>query len=129
VSAWSAPRCTSRALDDRSLRVGTGWLAKASTGYYFNTLMSGARLGSVLTRPSAQLDRVSVVATRCPTCGVVGVYVGTSLVGTVNLYAATTQRQVMLTLPAFSLRTGTVVLKILSTNKLVQVDGIGISRA
>jgi hypothetical protein len=129
VSTWSAPRCTSRALDDRSLRVGTGWAAKTSAGYYFNTLLAGSKTGVVLTRPSAQVARIALVATRCPTCGIVGVYVDSTLVGTVNLAASTTLRQQVIPLRPFALRTGTVVVKVLSSGKLVQVDGLGISRS
>ncbi|MDX6295086.1 MAG: hypothetical protein QOH50_4161, partial [Kribbellaceae bacterium] len=49
--------------------------------------------------------------------------------GTVNLYSATTLRQAVISLPPFSYRIGTVTLKVLSTGKTVQVDGLGISRA
>jgi hypothetical protein len=129
VSAWTDQRCTSRVLDDRSLHLGTGWVQKVSYGYYFNTLTATGTLNATLTRPSAQLDRVALVATRCPTCGVVGVYVGTTLVGTVNLYSATTERQHVFVLKQFALSSGTVVLKSLSSGKTVQVDGLGITRS
>jgi hypothetical protein len=102
---------------------------KVSYGYYFDTLTATGTLNATLTRPSAQLDRVSLVATRCPTCGVVGVYVGTNLVGTVNLYSATTERQHVFVLKQFALTSGTVVVKSLSSGKTVQVDGLGITRS
>jgi hypothetical protein len=70
-----------------------------------------------------------VVATRCPSCGTVGVYVNGNSVGTVNLYSATTIRKAVIALPPFSYWIGTVTLKVLSSGKLIQLDGLGIGRA
>jgi hypothetical protein len=49
------------------------------------------------------------------------------LVATVNLYSATTHWQHVIALPAFALRSGTVVVTTTSSN-LVQVDGLAIGR-
>ncbi len=50
------------------------------------------------------------------------------LVGSVNLAATTTQQQVLLTIPPFSYRTGTLTVNVASSGKLVQIDGVAISR-
>jgi hypothetical protein len=75
-----------------------------------------------------QLDRVGVVATTCNHCGSVAVYVGVTKIGTISLYATTTHYQRLLQLPRFSLRTGTVTIKVLSSGKTVQIDGLLTSR-
>jgi hypothetical protein len=130
VSAWTAVRCTARPLDDRAMGATTsGWTRATSSLYYLGTYTSTTTLNAKLARTGVVLDRVGIVATRCPTCGVVGVYVGSTLIGKINLYSATTQRKVVLALPRFSLRTGTVTVKVLTSGKLVQVDGLAVSRA
>jgi hypothetical protein len=128
TGAWSTQKCSAVALDDRSLAASTGWSRVSSSLFYRGTATQTSRAGVSLTRPGAALTRVALVATRCPTCGTVGVYVNGTKVGTINLYSATTVRQAVIALPPFSYRTGTVTLKVLSSGKTVQVDGLGISR-
>jgi alpha-tubulin suppressor-like RCC1 family protein len=129
TGAWSAQKCSAVALDDRSLAASAGWSRVSWSLFYRGTATQTTKKGASLTRPGAVLTRVALVATRCPSCGTVGVYVNGSPVGTVNLYSATTLRQAVISLPPFSYRIGTVTLKVLSTGKTVQVDGLGISRA
>ena len=86
------------------------------------------RLNATLTLDGAQLDRLALLATTCPTCGKVGVYVNATLIGTVDLHAATAHNRQLIALPPFALRTGTVTLKVLTAGKLVRIDGLGVSR-
>jgi hypothetical protein len=59
----------------------------------------------------------------------VSVYLDTRYVGSVNLYAATTQRQVVIGLPVqSSLFSGTLKLTTRSSGKLVQIDGLAVRR-
>ena len=129
TGAWSAQKCSAVALDDRSLGASAGWSRVSWSLFYRGTATQTSKTGAYLTRPGAALTRVAVVATRCPTCGTVGVYVNGISVGRVNLYSAPIVRQAVIALPPFSYRTGTVTLKVLSSGKSVQVDGLGISRA
>jgi len=129
TGAWSVQKCSAVTLDDRALAASAGWSRVSWSLFYRGTATQTSKTGAYLTRSGAALTRVAVVATRCPSCGTVGVYVNGSSVGTVNLYSATTLRKAVISLPPFSYRTGTVTLKVLSTGKLIQVDGLGISRA
>lgn len=129
TGAWSAQKCSAVALDDRSLAASAGWSRVAWSLFYRGTATQTSKAGAYLARPGAALRRVALVATRCPSCGTVGIYINGTSVGTVNLYSATTLRKAVIALPPFSYRTGTVTLKVLSTGKLIQVDGLGISRA
>jgi alpha-tubulin suppressor-like RCC1 family protein len=129
TGAWSAQKCSAVALDDRSLAASAGWSRVSWSLFYRGTATTTTKTGAYLTRTGAALTRVAVVATRCPTCGTVGVYVNGKSVGTVNLYSATTIRKAVIALTPFSYRTGTVTLKVLSSGKLIQLDGLGISRA
>lgn len=81
-----------------------------------------------MSRTGVQASRLGLVATRCTTCGTVGVYLSGRLFTTVNLRAASTQRRALTSLPAFSQRTTTVTLKVTSSGKLVQIDGLAVAR-
>jgi hypothetical protein len=129
TSAWSGARCTTRPLDDRALKASAGWTRRKAAGFYFGTYTATMRKGSTLTRGNAQLDRVGVVATTCPTCGRLAVYVGSKLIGTIDLHRAKTRHEALLVLPSFPRRTGTVTLKVLISGKSVQVDGLLVSSA
>ena len=71
-------------------------------------------------------DRVGIVATTCPTCGSVNVFVGSTAVGTINLVSATTSYQTLIMLPklpaAVSGTLGVIVRS--TTGKVVQLDGV-----
>jgi len=100
----------------------------ADSRYYASTYSNSTRAGATLTLAGAEVSRVTLLATRCPSCGTVGVYVGSALVGKVNLASATTQRQVLFAMAPFSYRTGTITVKVLSSGRLVQIDGVALSR-
>jgi len=128
LSAWTPSACSARALDDRALSAGTGWTRLSSSSYYVSTFTSSSRIGATLTRSNTLIDRIGVVATTCPSCGKVGVYLNGSLYRTIDLYRSTLVRKVLFSLPRFSYRKATVTLKVLTTNKLVEIDGLALSR-
>lgn len=129
ASGWTAGRCTAIPLDDRDLADSSGWRPVSPAGWFAGTGLVATAQGASLSVTGAMVKRVAVVAKKCPTCGVVGVYVAGSLVARVDLRASTTSRATI-TLPAFStVRTGTVKLRVLSSGKPVQVDALGLSRA
>jgi hypothetical protein len=126
TSAWTAERCFSRPLDDRSLAVSTGWVRGTAAGLYYSTATSTTGYDASLTR-TVKMKRAYLLATKCSTCGVVAVYLGTRYLTTINLYAATTQRQVLIGIPAqTSAISGTLRIATRSTGKLVQIDGVAI---
>jgi len=128
LSPWTAQRCSARALDDRALAAGAGWSRKTGSGFYAGTVTTATKAGATLSRTGVQASRLGLVATRCTTCGTVGVYLSGRLFTTVNLRAASTQRRALISLPAFSQRTTTVTLKVMSSGKLVQIDGLAVAR-
>jgi len=130
VGDWSAERCFSRPLDDRSMSMATtGWARGSSSKFYYGTDTQTTASGKALTR-TVQGKRFFLVATRCPTCGAVAVYAGNKLLATVNLAYPTTHYQVVLGLPVQStLFSGTLTLRTVSTGKLVQVDGLAVGRS
>jgi hypothetical protein len=130
VSAYSTERCVASPLDDRALTASAGWTRSSAAGSYLSTFTGTTRLGATMTRAGVQARRIVLVATKCSTCGTVGVYLGTTLVGSVNLAASTTQRAVQITVAQLTtLRSGTVTIKVTSSGKTVQIDGLGIRRS
>jgi hypothetical protein len=128
TSAYSRSRCSAVVLDDRALTTSRGWTRGSGNAYYAGTVTSTTQRNATLTRSGAQLDRLALLATTCPTCGTVGVYVNGALVGAVNLQATTTRDRQLIELPSFGSRTGAVTIKVLTNGKLVRIDGLGISR-
>jgi hypothetical protein len=127
TSAWSTPVCTARLLDDRTVSGrSSGWTLGSDPHAYATTYSATHQAGAWLSRSSASVDRIGVLATRCPACGQVEVYVGATRVGMIDLRASTTTRQ-MLVLPKFSLRSGTVTFKSLNSG-YVKIDGLALSR-
>jgi hypothetical protein len=127
VSPYSS-RCTAIPLDDRALAASSGWIRVTSSAYYAGTATYTTTLNATLTRSGAQLDRLALLVTKCAGCGVVGVYVNGVLIAKVNLYSSATYNRQLVQLAPFSYRTGTVSLKVLTSGKLVRIDGLGISR-
>jgi len=128
VSGWSAEKCTALALDDRALAAGTGWTRVTGTPFYLHTATSTSRLGATLTRTGLATDRLGLVATVCATCGKVAVYLNGKLFTTVSLVSTSTHYARLISLPTFSLRSATVTLKVVTSGKLVQIDGLASSR-
>jgi hypothetical protein len=129
VGAWSAERCFSRPLDDRSMTLATtGWARGTSTRFYYGTDTQTTLIGKALTR-TVQGKRFFLVATRCPTCGSVAVYLGSRYLTTVNLTYPTTHYQVVLGLPVQStLFSGTLTVRTLTTGRTIQIDGLAVGR-
>ena len=128
ASFWSAPVCTTRALDDLSLARGSGWTRARSTHFYEGTYTQATSTGRSLTRTGAVASQLALVATTCNRCGAVRVSIAGHVVATVNLYSASTHWQRVIVLPAFALRSGSVVITTTSSS-LVQIDGLVIARS
>jgi hypothetical protein len=127
TSGWSADRCASVPLDDRALTASAGWTPMNRFGAYAGTVSRTTEYGRTLTLTGVTAGRVVLRATKCPTCGVVGVYVGGALVSKLDLTAPTVQRHVTINQGWFGVRSGTVTLKTLSRGELVEVDALALS--
>jgi hypothetical protein len=129
TSAATPEQCTAVPLDDRSLTRSTAFAAITGTGYYAGTAVRATAVGATVTRTGVASPRqLSVVATTCPTCGTVDVLFNGVRVGRLNLAASTTTYKRVLTLPAFTARSGTVVVKVTSSGKPVVIDGLSMRK-
>jgi hypothetical protein len=130
-STFSAPRCTARPVDDRALTASTGskgWARRNNAHFWNGTYSTTTKKNASLALAGVHLDRVGIVAATCATCGKVAILVKGHQIGTIDLHSTATRHQVVLALPKFTARTGSVTVKVLSSGKTVSIDGLAISR-
>jgi hypothetical protein len=129
VGAWSAERCFSRPVDDSWMTLATpGWSRARWSAMYLGTATNTTTYGASITR-GVQGKRFYLLATRCPGCGLVSVFLNDRYLTGINLSATTTQRQVLIPLPVQSTTfTGTLKITSRSSGKLIQVDGLAVRR-
>ena len=129
LSAWSGPRCIGRALDDAVLRAAAGpWSRSRSSRFYASTYSSSSTLNAKLTLSTVAASRIGLLATVCSTCGVVRAYIGGRYVATISLRSARWHSHVFVLSRAFPARTGTLTLRVVTSRKLVRIDGIVLAR-
>lgn len=126
---WSSPQCTARLYDDTSLPRAVGWIqVSGQTGFYLDTYTVAKARGATVT-VAGTFSRVAVRAYRCPTCGVVNIYVGPRLVRTLDLTATSADAgPVEWTSPTVPTETSTLTLKVASNDRPVAIDGFGLLR-
>ena len=126
---WSSERCTTTPLDDRSLSRSGRWYGGTGSTYFRSTWSGSSAYGARAVRTSVRAKQIVLVATSCPACGTVRVYLGSTLLRSISLYSATTINRRIFTVAKFtSIRSGTVTVKVSSSGRRVFIDGLGISR-
>jgi hypothetical protein len=128
-SDWAGARCVARALDDRKLNRSSGWRTRTGSKFYGGTVLTTREKGATLTLPGARLKRVGLVATTCRSCGKVKVLVDGKKVKAVKLTSTRNRRQQVIMLPSFRRERATVTVKVRSSGRRVQIDGLVVSRS
>jgi hypothetical protein len=128
ISAWTRGSCANLPLGQASLHsVASGqWSRHYTAGYYRNSYAETTIDGATLRLAGADANQVAVVATRCPSCGAVEVFVRGALLGSINTHGGRTQRSVMFVLPSFPNGRVTVLLEDVSRTGKVIIEGLGI---
>ena len=126
TSAATPEQCTVVPLDDRSLGRSSGFAALTGSGYYASTVARATALNQAMTRTGGtSFKQLLLVATTCSTCGAVDVLVGGVRVAHISLLSTSTVNRRVIPTPSFSSRSGTVVIKVISSGKPVLIDGLG----
>lgn len=122
---WSPERCTVAPLTEASLTRSSGWTRVTGSGYHGGAALATKTKNATLTRTGARLARVGLIATTCPSCGTVDVFVGATKIGRISLArgSSTLNRKPIL-LPRFGSRTGTVRVKVVTSGRMVRVDSL-----
>ena len=127
VSPPSTRHCQVAPLDERSLSRSAHWTTTSSSAAYRHTLTSTTTKGATLTLKGVRAHRLALVLQSCATCGRVKIYVGKTLIATVDTHSASTKNKVIKILSSFSLRTADVRIVAADAGKRVVVDGLGVS--
>lgn len=130
-SAWAPSRCAATPVDDRSLTRSTGWTRVTSRAFSGGSALRSTHRGARLTRSGIQTRRIYLVASRCISCGTVGVYWNGALVRRVSLQSkasGSTRRAVIGVTTFAGVRSGRLTLRVLSSGRPVQIDGVVLPR-
>jgi hypothetical protein len=103
--------------------VSKHWKRATSSVRWNHTATTTTTKGASLTLPGVHLDTVGGVATYCPTCGKVSVFVGKKKVATLNLHATSTQQQRLAIAGSFPETVAPVRIVAASAGKKAQIDG------
>ena len=81
-------------------------------------------------RPGVLAKRISLIGTKCRTCGAVQVYWNGTPLRRVSLKSQRLRRRVKFDVADFpSRQSGTLVIKVVSAGKPVRIDGVGVSQS
>ena len=127
-SPWSSSKCTAVPLNDTQLTHTGPWTQKYGTDYYLNTYSQTRTKGARLSK-FVQADRLAVLVTKGPGFGTVGVYLAGDLLKKINLGASTIKKKQLIQVADFAtVRSGTLTIKVLTDDKVVRIEGAGVSR-
>ena len=128
-SSFSSLRCAAIPLDDPQLAASGGWRRRNGSGYYLGNYSQSRRKGATLTSPEVTGDRYAVIATRCPHCGTLKAFLNGNFLKRVRLTANREKKRQVISLANFAeLQTGELELKVVSEDKRVIVEGLGVAR-
>ena len=123
VGDYGAPACTTYPLDDRNLKHQGTWTKTKDPADYRGTAMTSTTAGATLSATGYFAD-ASVIATTCPTCGILQVLIGGSLVTTINLASPFTQTGTFAIPLGGGTQHNTITLKQASAGSAVTIDGL-----
>lgn len=125
TGAWSSEKCTTTALDDRSLyRAKTGFKRKTSGTAYLGTYTKATTKGAKLVVQHVKARKIAIVVSRSTKGGTIKVSYGGTKFATFKL-KGTGNQQILAFKDLGSLKTGYVAIKVISkSGKSVKIDGI-----
>ena len=123
-SEWSGERCSDVPLDDRSFSA-SGFGRRSGSVFFAGTMSKASRRGSTLTATDIQVRDLFLVASRCRGCGKVAVSFNGRRLARIDLDAERNRHRRLIPITDFpSVRTGTVTIRVISTQKGVKIDGL-----
>jgi hypothetical protein len=85
--------------------------------------------GARAVRTGIQAKKISLIVTKCATCGSIRVYWNGALIKSWSLTSATTLRKQVLNAASFStVQSGTLTIVVTSAGKKVILEGLAVSR-
>src|SRR3954447_23145525 len=120
-------RCTAWPVDDRTFAAHGSWATGKGSAYYLRTFRRSTSAGASV-RGKVAFRHLALVATTCPTCGAVKVYLGKTLLVKKSLHSSRTHNRVIIAIASSgSVRKGTLRVVQASNGKPVTIDGVGVN--
>jgi hypothetical protein len=123
-SAW---KCTTTPLDDRKATATGGFAKKTGSGYFKGTFRKATAKGATLKLEGVKADTIGLLVAKGKNNGKISVFFAGKKLGTWSLAATTNKvKQQILVKNFASVKTGTLVIKVVSAGKPVRIDGFHI---
>lgn len=130
LGPYGRESCMAVPVNDRTLAVSGRWTNVSSSAYYLGTARRSTSYGATLRLGNVHFRHLALIATTGPTSGTVRVYLGNTLLNTVNLMRSTTHHRVKLPIATSArVRSGTLRIVQVSGGRPVVIEGVGISLA
>lgn len=128
MSNWSQKRCTVVPLSSDQLGYTGSWKRVPNAGAFAGVSRVTKTKGAKMTRPGIVAKSLSLVTTRCPTCGRVEVRWNGKLLKQWNLAATRTTRKYVMTIANFPTpQKGTLtVTNVSPSGKQVNIEGVAV---
>ena len=123
LSAFSAQKCTMIPVDDKTLAASTGWQRKTGqAGAFLATLSVASQVNKTLTLNNLHVKHLGILVKRCSNCGTF------TMTFAGQTFQANTAGSgfVVFTVPSPypTVKTGKLIIKVISSGKPVQIDGV-----
>jgi hypothetical protein len=129
ASAWTSGTCTTLPLGESSLRPtpAPDWIRHRAVGNYLSSFVSTGTMGATLVVSGAWANQVAIIATKCPSCGALDVFVNGAFLGRIKTQSAIVDPHAFFTLPTFSSGKVAIELEDTSRHGRVIVNGVDIN--
>lgn len=128
LSTFSAQRCTATPIDDRDLDRSGRWRRKRDMGFYARTYSLTRTRGAAL-RLAVEGEAFALLASTCPDCGKVKVFLGSELLRRISLTSRRLRPSRLFPLRTFEhLQTGTIRIVFVSRRGRAMIDGLVVRR-
>jgi len=129
LGAWAGERCAATPIDDRALSSSRGWDRVDDRSAFLGTLTSAESAGDRVSLANVRATTLRLVVRSCPDCGTVRVFHGGRDLGKFSLASPRVHDKRVILLDEYSrVLGGTVVVRVVSSRKPVQIDGVVAAR-
>ena len=116
-------------MDDRLARKSKGWTRKSGAAYYGGSSLLAKQRGATLTLRGVHARKLGLLVSTGRGQGRVAVFWNGSRLGVWSLASSPRTHQRLLAVTSWpEVRTGKLVVKVVSAGKPVRIDGFGISQ-
>jgi len=127
LGAQAAWKCTTTPLDDRKATAAGGFVKKTGSAHFKGTFRQATKKGATLKLTGVKADTIGLLVAKGQNNGKITVFFAGKKLGTWSLAAATNKvKQQILVKNFTSVKTGTLVVKVVSAGKPVRIDGFHI---